>query len=136
MHDLSNLFVLLVEAAVANDPAMDAKLWGKEGYFLAENGHHVWGELSKQVGEVAFERGYIKEKEVKAMPQDEAKKAAGFQAESWGLNSKGFARRARKYLGWKPKGRSLKEEIPDIVDGEAETLGLKTGHAAKVAGNQ
>jgi nucleoside-diphosphate-sugar epimerase len=41
VHDLSDLFVLLVEAAVANKLDMDAKLWGKEGYFLAENGHHV-----------------------------------------------------------------------------------------------
>jgi hypothetical protein len=41
VHDLADLFVLLTEAAVANKPEMDAKLWGKEGYFLAENGHHV-----------------------------------------------------------------------------------------------
>ncbi|PMD35844.1 NAD(P)-binding protein [Hyaloscypha variabilis F] len=133
VHDLSDLFVLLVEAAIANKPELDAKLWGKDCYFLAENGHHVWGELSKQVGEVAYAKGYIKEQGVNEMSPDEASKAAGFEALSWGLNSKGYAKRARKYLGWKPKGRSLKEEIPDIVDGEAELLGLKTGHAQKVA---
>ena len=66
------------------------------------------------------------------MSSDEASKAAGFEALSWGMNSKGYAKRARKYLGWKPKGRSLKEEIPEIVDGEAVILGLKTGHAQKV----
>lgn len=133
VHDLSDLFILLVEAAVANKPELDSKIWGKEGYFLAENGHHVWGELSKQVGEVAYERGYIKEKGVTAMSPDEASKQAGFEALSWGLNSKGYAKRARKYLGWKPKARSLNDEIPNIVDGEAEILGLKVGHAEQVA---
>ncbi|TVY33380.1 Uncharacterized protein LSUB1_G007852, partial [Lachnellula subtilissima] len=62
VHDLSALFVLLAEAAVANKnkPELDAKLWGKDGYFLAENGHHVWGEISREVGQVAFSKGYIK----------------------------------------------------------------------------
>ncbi|KAG4443179.1 hypothetical protein IFR05_001321 [Cadophora sp. M221] len=134
VHDLSDLFVLLVEAAIVNKPDMDEKLWGKEGYFLAENGHHVWGEVSKQVGESAFEKGYIKEKGTKAMSPEEAKEVAGFEALSWGLNSKGFAKRARKYLGWKPTGRSLKDEIPFIVDSEAQILGIKKGHAEKVSG--
>ena len=56
------------------------------------------------------------------------------QGLTWGLNSKGFAKRARKFLGWSPKGKSLKNSIPDIVDGEATALGLKVGHAAKASG--
>lgn len=136
VHDLTDLFVLLTEAAVANQPEMDKKLWGKDGYFLAENGHHVWGEISKLVGKVAFEKGYIKEKEVKAMDPVEAKKVAGFEAESWGLNSKGFARRAREYLGWKPTGKSLEDLIPDILDEEAKLQGLQPGHAEVAAGGK
>jgi nucleoside-diphosphate-sugar epimerase len=136
VHDLSDLFVLLVEVAIVNKPDMDSKLWGREGYFLAENGHHVWGELSKKIGEVAYQKGYIKEKCVKPMSPEEAKEVAGFEALSWGLNSKGFAKRARQYLGWKPKGRSLDNEIPYIIDGEAENLGMKTSHAQKVIGGE
>ncbi|CZS89138.1 related to nucleoside-diphosphate-sugar epimerase [Rhynchosporium agropyri] len=136
VHDLASLFVLLVEAAIAKKPDMDGKLWGKEGYYLVENGHHVWGELSKLVGKTAFDKGYIKEKDTKAMTPDEAKEAAGFEALSWGMNSKGFAKRAREYLGWKPTGRSLEDEIPFIVDGEAEHLGIKKGHAEKAAGQK
>jgi len=136
VHDLSDLFILLADAAVKNDPKLDDKLWGKEGYFLAENGHHVWGEVSKEVGEVAFEKGYIKEKGTNVLTIEDAKKSYGFEALSWGLNSKGFAKRARKYLGWKPKGRSLKDEIPDIVDSEAKSLGLKPGYAEKAAGQK
>ncbi|CAL3962818.1 unnamed protein product [Diplocarpon coronariae] len=134
IHDLSDLFILLTEAAVVNTPELDAHLWGPEGYFLAENGHHVWGEVSRWVGEYAFNRGYIKDKRVGAMTSEEAEKLAGFEAVSWGLNSKGFAKRAREYLAWKPTGRTLEEEVPDIVDAEAELQGLKRGHAEKVAG--
>ncbi|CAG8970805.1 hypothetical protein HYALB_00001592 [Hymenoscyphus albidus] len=134
VHDLSALFVLLVDAALEHKPELDPHLWGKEGYFLVENGHHVWGQVSKQIGEVAFEKGYIKEKSVKPMGVEEAKEFAGFEALSWGLNSKGFAKRARKYLGWGPKGKSLSEEIPDIVDSEAKRLGIKKGHAEVASG--
>jgi nucleoside-diphosphate-sugar epimerase len=132
VQDLSELFVLLVEAAVSGKD--NPEIWGEKGYFLAENGHHVWGEVSKEVGEAAYKQGYIKTKEVNAMTPEKAKEKAGFEALSWGLNSKGFAKRARKVLGWKPTGKSLKECIPDIVDGEAEKLGLKKGYAEKVSG--
>lgn len=133
VHDLSALFVLLVEAALANKPDMDAKLWGEEGYFLAENGHHVWGEVSKRVGEVAFEKGYIKDKTPRTITLADANKDGGV---TWGVNSKGFAKRARTYLGWLPKGRSLNDEIPYIVESEATALGIKVGHAEKVSGTQ
>jgi nucleoside-diphosphate-sugar epimerase len=132
VHDLSDLFVLLVEAAVSGKE--DPEVWGGKGYFLAENGHHVWGDISKEVGEAAYKQGYIKTKEVNAMSPEVAEEKAGFQAASWGLNSRGFANRARKILGWKPTAKSLKECIPDIVDGEAATMGLKKGYAEKVSG--
>jgi len=43
VHDLSDLFVLLVEAAIKSKAGetkdIDAELWNERGYFLAENGH-------------------------------------------------------------------------------------------------
>lgn len=134
IHDLSDLFVLLVEAALANNKALDSELWGHKGYFLAENGHHVWGEVSKQIAEIAYKQGYIQTKEVKPITVDEAKAANTFELLSGGLNSKGSAKRARKFLGWSPKGTSLKDEIPYIVDQEATLLGLKKGYAETVSG--
>ncbi|TGO41918.1 hypothetical protein BHYA_0014g00010 [Botrytis hyacinthi] len=135
VHDLSTLFLLLAERAVSNSQSSDdVEIWNERGYFLAENGHHVWGEVSQRVGEVAFAKGLIKTKEVAAMGVEEAKEYAGFEALSWGLNSKGFAKRARKYLGWNPTGRSLEEEIPYIVDEEAQREGLVKGHKEVAAG--
>ena len=132
VHDLSDLYVLFIEAALEHKSSDDAELWGKKGYFLAENGHHVWGKVSEQVAVAAHKAGYIKTTEVKPMSVDEAKETAGFEALTWGLNSKGFARRARKYLGWKPHGESLEAAIPKIVEGEAELMGMKVGHVKRV----
>lgn len=134
VHDLSVIFLRLAEAAVTNKREIESEIWGQKGYFLAEHGHHVWGEVSKQIGEVAFQKGYIKTKEVKIVTADEAKEIGGGGALTWGLNSKGYAKRARKFLGWTPKGKSLKDEIPDIVDLEASSLGLKVGYAKKASG--
>jgi len=132
VHDLSDLFVSLVEEAVAKSDSPE--LWGERGYFLAEHGHHVWGDLSKEIGQAAYKAGYISTPDPKPMTLDEARKTAGFQALTWGLNSKGHARRAAKFLGWKPTGATLSQSVSEIVEGEAKSLGLKVGHAKKVAG--
>jgi nucleoside-diphosphate-sugar epimerase len=126
VYDLSRLFDALVQAAV--DPARKdgAEIWGAKGYFLAENGEHVWGELAKYIGEQAFKEGYLKENpEVKSLSFDEAVNSpAGFEAASWGLNSRGKALRGSKVLGWKPKEQSIEDEVPNILRAEASRLGL------------
>lgn len=126
------MFILLVEAAVNKNLSND--LWGNNGYYFTENGFHVWGDLARTVAQTAYEKGYIPAAEVEPMNKDEAMEIAGFQLVSHGLNSKGKARRARKFLGWQPKERSLAEEIPTIVDSEARLLGITKGHAEKAAG--
>lgn len=135
VHDLSSLWVLLAEAAIAGPGPHDNDLWNSKGYYLAENGHHIWGEISTLVGQIAYEKGYLKTKEVAPLNVEEAKELAGFEAVSWGLNSKGFAKRARKFLAWKPTGKSLEEELPSIVDLEARREGIVKGHAVKAAGD-
>jgi nucleoside-diphosphate-sugar epimerase len=122
VHDLSQLFVFLAEAAVGKN--VSPELWGERGYFLAENGFHVWSKLSLIIAEAAKKAGYIHSTEVKQLSPDEAKEFAGFEALSWGLNSKGRALRARKFLGWSPKSPSLEEIVPDLVEDEAKHMGL------------
>ncbi|OJJ01912.1 hypothetical protein ASPVEDRAFT_83434 [Aspergillus versicolor CBS 583.65] len=112
----------------ALDPSMNEnpEIWGAHGYYFTENGEHVWGNLSSAVGEEAFKQGYIKgAPDLREWSIDEAVNSpAGFEAASWGMNSRGVAERARKILGWKPQERSLYEELPDIVRSEAGRLGL------------
>lgn len=124
VHDLSDLLVTLVEAALDPRRSGDAEVFGPRAYFLAENGTHSWGEVARWVADEAHRQGFLPEASVRQTDM-EGIKLDGVSNASWGTNSKGTATRARKYLGWDPKGRSLKEEIPDIVASEAAKLGIK-----------
>lgn len=127
VHDLSMVFDLLVEAALDASRRNDAEIWGPHGYFFTENGEHTWGDLSLEIGKEAHKQGFIKggAPELRAWSIDEAvNSSAGFEAASWGMNSRGKAERARKFLGWKPQERSLSEDIADIVRSEAVRAGL------------
>ena len=117
--DLSDAYVLLVEAAVSGKRATDAELWGAKGYTFTERGEHVWGDLSRLVGKKAVELGYVKgELGEQALEKEKALEQAGFEAISWGLNSRGKAERASKTLGWKPTRGSIEELVPEILEAE------------------
>jgi len=119
--DLSNVFLRLVEAAVAKNN--DSELWGAKGYFLTESGEHIWSELAEQIGREAHEMGLLsKQPQTQELSKDAAMKQAGFEAVSWGLNSRGKAERARKVLGWEPSAPSLEADIPNILKAEHEAL--------------
>ncbi|KAF2003215.1 NAD(P)-binding protein [Amniculicola lignicola CBS 123094] len=121
IHDLTSVFVLLAEAAVAQNQSPD--LWGANGYYLVENGEHVWADLARLMGKKAAELGYIAQPKEMELGKDAAMKQAGFEAVSWGLNSRGKAVRAGKVLGWEAKGKSIEEEVEAILRDEKERLG-------------
>ncbi|ROW10414.1 hypothetical protein VMCG_02061 [Cytospora schulzeri] len=126
VHDLSDLYLKMVNAAVSPDPEVDRHIWGPaEGYLLADGGIHIWRETAQWVADAAQAKGYIKDATLESLDVTHAKEIAGFEAVSYGLNSRGQGKRARKYLGWNPTGPSLKDEIPNIVEVEAGSLGLK-----------
>lgn len=104
-----------------------SEIWGAHGYHFTENGEHVWGDLSIAVGEAASKQGFLKT----AAPGlrewfiDEAVNSpAGFEAASWGMNSRVVAERAKKVLGWKPQAKTLSEKLQEIVRSEAARMGL------------
>ena len=116
VEDLSELFRLLVEKAAAKDKSDE--LWGAKGYILAENGEHVWGDLARAVASQAAKLGYISDPKEGSLDKDEAIQQAGFEAVSWGLNSRGKAERGRRYLGWQPVKLTIEDEIPNILKQE------------------
>ncbi|TXC04536.1 hypothetical protein FocTR4_00000173, partial [Fusarium oxysporum f. sp. cubense] len=123
VHDLSNLILLLSERAASSEKQSDEQeIWGPKGYFFAENGKHKWSQISALIAKEAKKQGVIDSDETKVLDVDEAQKKLGFQALSWGLNSRGEAKRARKFLGWKPVGESLEQWIPESVQIEAKRL--------------
>lgn len=120
VHDLSDVYALLVNAAIAG--RADEGLWGAKAYYLTENGEHCWGELARSTAEVAAKLGYLHEAKAEPIDLESAKKYAGFESLSWGMNSRGRSLRARKLLGWKPYRQSLLEELPEIVKSEYQRL--------------
>lgn len=120
VRDLSELYLLLTEAALGSNA--EEELWGRKGYVVVENGEHTWGELARHIGSYAIALGCLESAEEKAFSKDEALETAGFEAVSWGLNSRACGKRARKVLGWKPKMHGLYEEVPTILKAEQARL--------------
>jgi hypothetical protein len=129
--DLSNLYLLLGEAALNNGkPAT----WNAEGYYLAENGPFVWGDVLQEIANVAHKKGLLQDSTLESLPPREADAILPHASFSIGTNSRGISIRGKKLLGWKPEKGELVDELPEAVDSEARLLGLTHGHAAKAAG--
>ncbi|KAL8912221.1 MAG: hypothetical protein Q9171_002735 [Xanthocarpia ochracea] len=131
VHDLSDVYIALVEAAAAGGGKAS---WGDKGYYFTENGEHIWAEISKHVASAAYKQGFILSNTVETHSDEEINEMRQGGTMLWGANSRCRAIRARKLLGWSPKGKSIEEEIPDTVAFEAELQGFVKHHAAKVAG--
>jgi nucleoside-diphosphate-sugar epimerase len=124
VSDLAHLFVLLTEAAVSN--RTDVELWNEKGYYLVENGEHVWSDLARLMGKRAFELGLVNKKlEEKSLGKDKAIDQAGFEAVSWGFNSRGKAERANKVVGWEPKAQSIEDCVDEILKDEKSRIEKK-----------
>lgn len=131
VKDLSKLYLALGEAAAAGGPPAT---WNDQGYYLAENGAFVWGDILKAIAKEAHNQGLLPSADVDAVTPEEANKYWDFAGFAVGSNSRGEAIRGRKLFGWKPQEASLMEEVPAIVTEEAKALGLIKSHAEKVAG--
>lgn len=132
VQDLSDVFVGLVTAALEGERSKAT--WNEEGYYFAENGEFAWGDIGRDITNIAADKKLINSKEYDHVDKDEANKLRLFGFYLWGTNSRCRAIRAGKLLGWKPKEKSLREFLPEIVEGEAKALGLIKGHAALAAG--
>lgn len=131
IHDLSDLYLLLGEAALnQGSPAT----WNDKGYYLAENGAFVWGDVLQEIANVALKKGFLQDAAVETVSVSESDGFFRNARYSVGTNSRGVSIRAKKLLGWKPAKGDMMDEIPAVVDSEARLLGLVQGHAAKAAG--
>ncbi|GKT43210.1 uncharacterized protein ColSpa_03391 [Colletotrichum spaethianum] len=125
VHDLSRLFVTLVEATRDGSKNADPEVFGPKAYYFVESGTHAWSDVAKWVAEEAYKQGYLPAPLTKEVTMKEALQSDGVANNSWGLNSKSKAERARKYLGWEAKEKSLREDIPELISLEAKRLGLQ-----------
>lgn len=124
IDDLADLFLRFVDATQDSSKNNNPEIFGLHAYFFAQNGYHKWSDIATWIAEEASRQGYLPEPLTKTVSQKEVNLMGAVAAPSYGANSKGVAQRARKYLGWEPKGVSLKETIAEVVTTEAKALGL------------
>ncbi|KAF2637808.1 NAD(P)-binding protein [Massarina eburnea CBS 473.64] len=132
VQDLSNVYLALVTAA--RQPGGGKATWNDEGYYFAESGEFVWGDISKAIAKAAADRKLIASTELDSVSAEEADKFTRKGSYIWGTNSRGKAIRARKLLGWEPKQKSLVDTIEDLVVREAKALGLAKTHQEVASG--
>ncbi|KAF2009725.1 NAD(P)-binding protein [Aaosphaeria arxii CBS 175.79] len=112
VHDLSDLFASLVDAAAETKPG----LWNDEGIYTPENGSLTFGELSEKIAAEAKKQDLIPEGSVKKVLDAQGVDAlSGHASILWGTNAVLGSSRARSLLHWKPSRPSLEETLPEIV---------------------
>jgi hypothetical protein len=121
VQDLSDMYYLLGDAAATSG---GKATWNETGYYLAENGSFVWGDIQREVARVAYTKKLIPSPEVEPLSDAQVMEMDPFALYALGTSSRGHSLRARKLLGWSPSKPSLMELIPSIVDLEAKELGL------------
>ncbi|OJJ64940.1 hypothetical protein ASPSYDRAFT_39724 [Aspergillus sydowii CBS 593.65] len=121
VQDLGDLYRLLGDAAAAGG---GKATWNDKGYYLAENGAFVWGDVQRAVAKTAYEKKLIPSAEVEPISDAQVRELNEFGLYAWGSSSRGWSYRGKKLLGWSPRRPSLLGLIPSIVEIEAKDLGL------------
>lgn len=122
--------MLLVEKAVAEISLPEkpseqnaSEIWGAKGYYLVESCEFVWSDLARLMAQKAVKLGYFEQMPPeKIVTQDVAMEVAGFEAVSWGLNSRGKGQGAEQVLGWRPSHGSVEDAAEAIIKAEYENL--------------
>jgi nucleoside-diphosphate-sugar epimerase len=149
VHDLSNLYLNLVEEAgeivpqsrltmaTANSNSATAggkATWNDQGYYFAEAGEFVWGDMYKKIAQQTKKQGYIDDDSLRTYTVEQGDEATPNGGKKWGYNSRCRAIRAKKLFGWKPTGESIESLLPRLVYEEAKKLGVAKTYAEKAAG--
>lgn len=82
-------------------------------------------EVQPGVADEMVKQGFMAEPKVEVTTLENTRGQGFSTSVTWGTNSKSFASRARKNLGWKPTRGGMKDAVPEIVSSEAKRLGVK-----------
>ncbi|GKZ21545.1 hypothetical protein AbraIFM66951_006727 [Aspergillus brasiliensis] len=124
-QDISEMYVLLTEAAVEGREGQDGQgLWDEDGYYFAEQGQFVWGEVIQAVTKLGYQKGYFDSPEPESLTQEQVFRFWYGGHMNMSTTSLGSAQRVARLLGWKPSERSIFEDLERTLDHEASLLGL------------
>jgi len=130
IQDLSAVYLALVTAALSS---YGDATWNDQGYYFAENGEFVWGDVARGIAQYAFDKNLINSNELDTVDKDGADQLRAAGSYQWGTNSRCKSIRANKLLGWKPMHKSVFDLLPNIIQAEAQALGRLQTHAEEAA---
>ncbi|KAI0783874.1 hypothetical protein BC629DRAFT_530767 [Irpex lacteus] len=118
IEDQADLYIILHDAVLSNP---DSVGHGSNGYYVGENGDHIWYDVSKAIGKALVKRGLSKSDEPTTFADEELIKYWGSVEFSnmWGSNSRARGGHSRS-LGWKPKLTT--KDFFDSIDAEVEVI--------------
>lgn len=120
-QDISSLYVLLTEAAVNGQPG---ELWNEKGYYFAERGEFIWGDVVKRIAELGHEKGFLASPKPVDLPNAALHQPWGRVQMNMCSTSLGQSRRAKELLGWEPVLDDFFSDLDRAMSVEAELLGL------------
>ncbi|KAH6692714.1 hypothetical protein F5X68DRAFT_201453 [Plectosphaerella plurivora] len=120
VQDLSDLFVKLVEKAVAG--ISDERIWNANGLYLTGVGELTFEEISRKVTAVAVEQGLIPARDVETLSPQELDSILHRATALYGTNARSKARRAKELLNWTPNHVSLEDDVTRTVELEVARL--------------
>jgi nucleoside-diphosphate-sugar epimerase len=109
IDDLEELYVLVLQKAITQAGE------GKNGspyanFYWGSVNRHCWGEVAKLLAPLLFAKGLVDSPEAKSITPDTEPLLRGCANNSVTKADRAFA------LGWKPKGKTLEEAIPEDVE--------------------
>ncbi|RSM20140.1 hypothetical protein CDV31_000935 [Fusarium ambrosium] len=125
VEDVAQVFLKLVEAAVDGGKGAE---WGREGYYFTASEEVSQFEIAVAVGKILKSKGQLETEEPKQISLHELDSllaeipVKGAARLVFGSNSRSKPDRARKLLGYKPRGRSFLDSLEDDLISAMELL--------------
>ncbi|RAH50019.1 NAD-dependent epimerase/dehydratase family protein [Aspergillus brunneoviolaceus CBS 621.78] len=123
-QDIARMYLLLTEAAV--DEHSPRELWNEHGYYFAENGEFAWGDVTRRLAELGYQRGWLDSPEAEDLPNHVVQRFWYGGQMNVSSTSLGVARRAREMLGWTPMEADIFSDLERMLDVEATLLWLRS----------
>ncbi|EIN09050.1 nucleoside-diphosphate-sugar epimerase [Punctularia strigosozonata HHB-11173 SS5] len=125
VDDVAWLFVKLVEEAVAGG---GNAVWGRQGYYFVSSSEVSQLELARATGKILNAQGLIPSPDPKQLSLQEIDRMLaafgipGLSLYEYAANSRSRPDRAKKYLGFEPKGPSLWDVLEADLPGTGDAL--------------
>jgi hypothetical protein len=121
--DLAEAYAVLTDEALK--PNGGRAVWGKEGYYFTQAAEHTWRDVTAEIAKIAHEAGAIKSTEVDRLSAEDATAVHPWAPLLWGGNCRCRGDRIRA-LGWTPRGPTIFESLPEMVNFEIKALGTQS----------